>query len=354
MTDEVRFCHQCGAAIPPDAQVCPRCDTPVRSFITRPPVAPARSNQSFSERYRGTPYGDPAPPSEAPRGTSPAGGSVPAGTPPPGDPAPGGQAPSGQAPSGPQGAVGGLRGGRLLLVLGAVGVLVVAGALAYLSANGGLNARPTAPPVATNPTPSPTVGPGTAATNGFLALIQQADLSYHVVYKATTTAQGHVVRATVTMDVSGADYRLSESGGGYGTDEIAFVGGTLYQKLPGKAWARVPGGAPFTFSPFLDISGGADISYVGPATVGGQQLLDLQTTGWYRTKSEKWVDLAYLPLPPNEYTLDVYVTPDGTPVAAKFTMQVNGPVGEPPLMTGSTEFTFTAVGTTPKITAPIR
>src|SRR4029079_2888715 len=159
--------------------------------------------------------------------------------------------------------------------------------LLVVVACGGTNTAPgvattspaSAPPTASAarpPSASPSADPGAAAVRAFIAYASSPGATYQATFSGESrqsitalkitrgTLQGHgsdvLVRATFTFPDGNA-----------GVVEHRYVGGVAWFRSGTRPWQKLAGfTAANTMAAFGSVRGPADVTYLGPKTVGGK------------------------------------------------------------------------------------
>jgi hypothetical protein len=325
------------------------------------PAVPPEPGGSYTERYRGTEWGQPADPSvwgqsQAPAGPEPDAPADPeppvaAAPPPPAEPgksfseryrdtefAGAVQAAGGPKPKKRRGRVKtALSVGSALLALGAValiGMTVLQG--------GGLPSIPNLPDVLPLPSSTPAAPSATpravtkaAVINAFIKRVTAKNLGYHVEFSAAFTATAYdnieVANMAGTIDIRGRDFsgtwRVHIYDGRNAETAIVFLGKDGYVRPPEDQWECVP---PKTRRPqvnaFAAFKTAKDVRYEGVVTKDGQRLHRLRAVKPLQTNP--WVlqdDWATSPISGVVY--DVLVSDLGVPVSATFNARMRVPDG---------------------------
>jgi hypothetical protein len=353
------------------------------------PAVPPEPAGSYSERYRGTEWGQPADPSvwgqsgqpEAPAAAepdpAPAPEPVPSIPPPPAEPgrsfseryrdtefAGAVQAAGGKKPRKRRGIV------TTVLTLGSA--LLAMGAVAFIGMTvlqgGGLPSIPGLPdgsPVASSSPVPPTASPGSvtkaAVINAFIKRVTAKNLGYHVEFSAafTATAYDNTEVATMagTIDIRGLDFsgiwRVHIYDGRNAETSIVYLGKTGYVRPPEESWQCV---APRTPRPqvnaFSAFKTAKDVRYEGIVTKDGQRLHRLRAVK--PLQANPWVlqdDWAKSPI--SDVAYDVLVTDQGLPISGTFTARMRVPDGVSRTeIRIATDYRYTNVGRPPQIKAP--
>ena len=297
------------------------------------PSAPAApeppDNRSYSDRYRDTAWGDPAPP-------------------------------PGSAPVAAQRR----RGRGIFLVLGVVllaGSVVAGLALATGQLDRALGLGP-APTDTLPQAPRETTDPiaAAAAIDAFLAVVADPKLSYEMQERGTIEA-GDITGITVlTGKVAGRDadarFNMTMSTGSSLAGRMIIKGKTVWLQVDGqKTWRKAtpkPGEVPI-IDAFEGVDGPEDLAYVGREMRRGSLTHHLVTSdGWNPPNAEK--ALAAVPgLRVDEARMDLWVLDDGRPREAVYSVRASagGPLTSATATVKAT-YLFTNVGGKITIKAP--
>jgi hypothetical protein len=241
-------------------------------------------------------------------------------------------------------------GGALLISAMVVGLLFVFGAIGGPSR--------TAPPqvivpITEGPSPEPTLPPAvdhTIAVLGDRNLSAQITISSHVVVKAAA------INSTI-----GFDGQVS-NGNQWGTlttngisQEVRLIDTHIYRRfLPTGKWAELAGIPSFMIiCPMFGLEAGRDLQLIGPETKDGKELLHLQSTRFWSPDVNRMalMDLSSLEIPPAIEVLDLWATPDGTPVSASFSGTTTAASGAK-IVDIQVSYTFAQVGVERQIDVP--
>ncbi len=300
---------------------------------------------SYAEKYRGTEWGRPEPPSAVPppRSRGPVVAAIVAVV-----------------------AIGVAAVGIGALALAPTVPAANLGAGASLGAGGASVDQPAA-----SPTPSPTMDPGAAVKAKFWAIVSAVDLSYRM------TGQGKTVFDRKTYQtfaekfvVVGDDYsgtlkgtptpgpdRMGMAPSRIRSALVARKGGMVYVKEKGSSRTAYRSSARADrLVPFMYIDLAAAIDYVKPVTMNGRHLHLLRTNRFYRPDIARLLDMGQFAGVPDSMGLDLYVTDDGLPVSGVFTMDVRAhdQFGGPHRLTGRSTYAFTDFGGPLKVVVPKR
>jgi hypothetical protein len=246
-----------------------------------------------------------------------------------------------------------------LLIAGGAALVVsamVIGLLFALGAIGGPGRTP-APqiivPVTEAPTPSPTLPPAvdnTIAVLGDRTLSAQITIDSHVVVKSAG------INSTIAFDgqVSNGTQWGTLTTNGIAQD-IRLIDGHVYRRfLPTGKWAELAGMPNYYYiCPLFDLKAGRDLQLIGPETKDGKELLHLQSTRFWSPDVNRMslMDLSSLEIPPAIEVLDLWVTPDGTPVSASFSGTTTAASGAK-IVDIQVSYTFAQVGVEREIDVP--
>lgn len=298
-----------GGAEPPSGEL-PRGEGPT-----------AERPMSYAEKYRGTEWGRPEPPT------------------PPALP------PTSKAP--------------LIIALVVVAAIVATGiGLVALSTRGGpvnLGAASTPGSGAASPslpariaTPTPTADPGKAVLTKFWTLVSAPNASYHVTVSGKSKLGTQRWTFHESLDIAGDEYAGSFTSSLEGTRKVARKDGVYWYKKTGKTPVGVrTNDRHLRRTPFMDLNLAAWVDYVKPVIRGGKHLHLLRSNTFYRPDTARLLGLPRFPFEPNKMGLDLYVTDDGVPVSAEFTLSAHGrgvKPGTKVTLTSTASFTFSKFG----------
>jgi hypothetical protein len=325
------------------------------------PAVPPEPAGSYTERYRGTEWGQPADPSvwgqtAAPSEASspadqaePARDFVPATPPPPAEP---GQSYSeryrGTEFAGDVQAAGGKRPkrrGRVKTLLTLAFAVLALGAVAMIGMTvmqgGGIPNLPKLPdilPPSSSPaTATATPGPFTKAgvVNAFIKRVTAKNLGYHVEFSSAFTATAYdnteVANVAGTIDIRGQDFsgtwRVHIYDGRNAETAIVYLGTKGYIRPPEEQWACVPPKTPRPqVNAFSAFKTAKDVRYEGVVTKDGQRLHRLRAVK--PLQANPWVlqdDWAKSPI--SDVAYDVLVNDAGLPISGNFTARMRVPDG---------------------------
>ncbi len=258
------------------------------------------------------------------------------------------------------------RGPRLLaivavVVIGAAGLGLAVFALSPNQApTSAVHASPSPGPQAVDApgptsTPSASIDPGKAVLAKFWNLVKAPDLSYHLTAKGKTTLDRKTIQTySESLDVVGDTYSGTITSKINGKAQIARQDGVIWVKLPGKPRAGRQTDLRYArLTPFLYLQMSAWLDYVKKVTVGGRHLHLLRSNRYYQPDIARMIDLLKFPWDPDSMTLDLYVTDDGVPASAAFSVAVDvTDSGRVHPIRARTDFAFSKVGDKLKIVVP--
>jgi hypothetical protein len=221
-----------------------------------------------------------------------------------------------------------------------------------------------------SPTPSPTSDPGATVKARLWAVVSAPDLSYRMTGQGKTVLDRKTYQTFVEkFVVVGDDYSGTLKGTPKGpylmgirpsqirSALVARKGGMVYLKEKGslrsayRSSARADRLVPFMY---IDLAGAID--YVKPVTMNGRHLHLLRTNRFYRPDIARLLDMGEFAGVPDSMGLDLYVTDDGLPVSAVFTMDVryHDQFGGAHHLAGRSTYAFTDFGSPLKVVVPKR
>jgi hypothetical protein len=276
---------------------------------------------SFSERYRNVPYGPDAPTS------TPASGS-------------------GRRIPVP----------RRLLIAGAIAIVIVLGALAAMQFLQPGSSAPSANAPRTSALPA-SIEPGKQVIAKFWSMVRNPVLSYHVAASGSWTGAAGSGSFTSSLDVAGDDYSgsISEKGAGKPvTARVIRKDPFTWTKAGTRPWLPLLTNDPAQRSlPFLYLDTQAALAYAGPVDRDGQHVHLLRSTDAYQPYVSGLLNLPGFELPKDVVQLELYVTDQGTPVAADFVCEAGGRrANGKPVFRGTAERIFSKFGAEYTIVAP--
>jgi hypothetical protein len=322
MTEKMVRCARCHDVFDATDEACPRCGTKYEPLE----AAPTTPEGFFVDKYKSPVYEAPLSPLVL-----------------------------GPAP----------RSGPSLLLGAGVAFIVVAlvfSALVYVNAFGSSPAPTRQAVVARSPVPTavPTLPASIART---LAQFADPKFSAHITVstratvsgRITVTGQSSTVFSSLDATVAAGDEAGTLTIAGVTTDflllnnQLSLKTGTAGHYKPAAA---IP--PYYLLLPLFDLTGPKMLQYAGDTTgTMGETLNHLTSTAWWTPDKNKLAVLAVSGLPEKieKVSLDLYVTPDGTPVSATFTAWTDATNGEH-LVQVITTYKFLDVGTAGPIVAP--
>lgn len=203
---------------------------------------------------------------------------------------------------------------------------------------------------------SPSVDPGIAIVAKFWTLVSAPDLSYHMTVSGKSKLGKERWTFRESLDVVGDEYAGSFTSSLEGTRKIARKDGGYWYKKSGKTAVGVrTNDRHLRRTPFMDLQLAAWLDYVKPVSIGGRHLHLLRSNAFYRPDYARLLGLPKFPFEPNRAELDLYVSDDGVPVSAEFTLFAHGRGATPGTtvnLNSTTSFTFARFGATFKIRVP--
>jgi hypothetical protein len=347
------------------------------------PAVPPEPAGSYTERYRGTEWGQPADP--AVWGQNPEPAPEPAD-----DPGPATHVASTPPPSAEPGqsyseryrntefagdvqAAGGKRPkrrGRVKTVLTLGSAVIALGAVAMIGMTvmqgGGIPNLPNLPDILPSSSPAPaTATPGTvtkaAVVNAFIKRVTAKNLGYHVEFSSAFTATAYdnteVANMAGTIDIRGQDFsgtwRVHIYDGRNAETTIIYLGANGYVRPPEEAWECVPPRTPRPqVNAFSAFKAAKDVQYEGIVTKEGQRLHRLRAVR--PLQANPWIlrdDWAKSPI--SDVVYDVLVSDAGVPVTAEFAARMRVPdgVGRTEIKI-ATNYRYANIGRPAQIKAP--
>jgi hypothetical protein len=321
MAEKMVRCFRCHEVFDAEAGPCTKCGTPYR-----PPVAQPRAGEGlYVEKYAGTPFApvpDPVPLPPRQRSTSP-----------------------------------------VLLIAGGIGLMAVALVVAFAAALGGLGSQPTSPPQLViaqpaQPTPTPTLPPSVALT---LAQLSDRNLCADVTVQSRVDVNSRVLGKSETRintfqgQLAGGDQSgiATQSGA---TAEFRLVGGAVYVRVPPATKWMTAASMPsyLIIEPLFGITKPEMIQLVGSETREGQPVNHFRTTKWWGPDIARMamMDISGLGISPDASVLDIWTTPAGSPITAKFSA-TNAATDGTRLLDIEATYTFANVGIPRQIQVPL-
>ncbi len=321
MAEKMVRCRRCHEVFDAEAGPCTKCGAPYE-----PPVAQPQAVEGlYVERYAGTPY-------------------VPA----PATPA--------IAPSPRRDLTRWLIGGGVALI----GLAVV---VAIVAASGGFGSAPTERPVYIVPRTEPPSAPPTLPPSIALTLQQLNDrsLSADVVVQSVADVNDPSLgkhgrqTASFTGEIAGGDEAgiVIEAGV---TREYRIIGGVVFVRVPpATRWSTAASIASYLI---IDQSFGLTkpqmLQLIGTETLDGQPVNHFRnTTAWAPDVARiAMIDISGFLFKPEVVVLDLWTSPDGSPVKAVFSA-TNTATNGTKLLDIETTYTFTNVGLPHVIENPV-
>ena len=242
-----------------------------------------------------------------------------------------------------------------LLAVGAIAIVVVVGAVGAMqfikpgsAAPAGNSSRASAPPAS--------LDPGKQLLARFWGVVRNPVLSYHVAASGSWTSPDGTGSFTSSIDVAGDDYSgtIAAKGPGSTSAKIIRKDPFTWTKIGTKAWLPVLTNDPAQRSlPFLYLDSQAALAYGGPVDRDGQHVHLLRSTDAYQPYVSGLLNLPTFEFAKDLVHLEIYVTDDGSPVAAEFVCEAGGKrANGKPVFRGTVERVFTKVGAEFTIVAP--
>jgi hypothetical protein len=284
----------------------------------RAPAAYGRA-MSYSEKYRGTEWGQAVEP----------------------------------PPSAPQPSQGGGGGGRFMVVI--LGLVVVAGLAGMGAFILSQPAGPTRPVYGARNTAAPTPD-RKALIASFIELTKQPGLTFHLSFDSTIQASASAVDFDAEMDIAGADQATTMtlvSGDEKVVMELVIKKGVAYGRLAGGRWNKVSADdAPK--DPLASIARGVTLEYAGNERRDGDRLVHrLRSKDWLLNDIENLPGLQGASLEVVSTRFDVLVSDEGVPEEAQFSARLAMDYeGRRILVTMKGTYTFSRFGEPITIKAP--
>lgn len=173
---------------------------------------------------------------------------------------------------------------RLALLVAVIAILTGCGATSSPTAPAtAASARPSSVAASARPaTPAPSADPGTLALQRFVAFASKAGASYQATFTGQSRHTTDILPISKgLLQVSGANVLVRATftfpNGRPYTTEHRFVGGTAWIRYSPEPWERLKG---FTeansMAAFPNVHAATDVTYLGPKTVGGKVLYQVQ------------------------------------------------------------------------------
>ena len=174
---------------------------------------------------------------------------------------------------------------RLALLVAAIAILTGCGATSSPTAPATTaSARPsTSVAASARPsTPAPSADPGTLAVQRFVAFASKADASYQATFTGQSRHTTDILPISKgLLQVSGPNVLVRATftfpNGRPYTTEHRFVGGTAWIRYSPEPWERLRGFTEASsMAAFPNVHAATDVTYLGPKTVGGKVLYQVQ------------------------------------------------------------------------------
>lgn len=174
---------------------------------------------------------------------------------------------------------------RLALLVAAIAILTGCGATSSPTAPATTaSARPsTSVAASARPsTPPPSADPGTLAVQRFVAFASKADASYQATFTGQSRHTTDILPISKgLLQVSGPNVLVRATftfpNGRPYTTEHRFVGGTAWIRYSPEPWERLRGFTEASsMAAFPNVHAATDVTYLGPKTVGGKVLYQVQ------------------------------------------------------------------------------
>jgi hypothetical protein len=250
---------------------------------------------------------------------------------------------------------------RLALLVAAIAILTGCGATSSPTAPASTaSTRPIASgPVSARPsTPAPSPDPGNLALQRFVAFASKADASYQATFTGQSRHTTDILPISKgLLQVDGANVLVRAtftfpSGRPY-TTEHRYVGGKAWIRYLPEPWERWTNfTASLSMAAFPNVHAATDVTYLGPKTVGGKVLYQLQV---------KSAIVHPVMIPAGNLTEETVTSPKlvvlvdaaGHPVRGTAEIRGRGRISHQlQEIVIDLELTFTKVGQPVKITAP--
>jgi hypothetical protein len=174
---------------------------------------------------------------------------------------------------------------RLALLVAAIAILTGCGATSSPTAPATTaSARPsTSVAASARPSaPAPSADPGTLAVQRFVAFASKADASYQATFTGQSRHTTDILPISKgLLQVSGPNVLVRATftfpNGRRYTTEHRFVGGTAWIRYSPEPWERLRGFTEASsMAAFPNVHAATDVTYLGPKTVGGKVLYQVQ------------------------------------------------------------------------------
>jgi hypothetical protein len=276
---------------------------------------------SYSEKYRGTEWGQDAQP----------------------------------PPAAPQPSQGG-GGGRFMVVI--LGLVVVAGLVGLGAFILSQPAAPTRPVYGARSTAAPTPDRGPLIAS-FVELTKRPDLTYHWHLDSSIQAGFSAMDITSDMDVAGKDQAGTITfavGKQKVVAEMVVKNGVVYAREAGGRWTK--GGIPADeapIDPLTSVAAGATFQYVGSERREGSRVVhQLRSKNWVLNDVQRIAASQGMRVRVASTRFDVFVSEDGVPEEGRFTARMSMVVeGQKINVTVSGSYTFSGFGKPITVKAPV-
>ncbi len=208
---------------------------------------------------------------------------------------------------------------------------------------------PPPPAASLRASPSPGGGAGDSVRLAFADRVLADDLNYRMSASGEVTSKGATIHWTGAWEIAGRNYHVKTTGAG--ATEALIVGDKVWTRS-GKARYALAASSPLKgrrWVPFLDVKAIRSLDYAGTADRDGTTYQVLRSNSSYDPDDAKLLGVPSVSGASAERQLEILVTEDGVPVAATFTYTAGSGTSK---TTGTTTFTFSAVGTKNAIAAP--
>jgi hypothetical protein len=274
---------------------------------------------SYSEKYRGTEWGQPVEP----------------------------------GPTAPQPSQSG-GGGRFMVVI--LGLVVVAGLVGLGAFIFSQSEGPNRPVYGARRTAAPTIDRAPLIAS-FVELTKRPDLTFHLQFEGTIQAGGFWMTIATETDVAGKDQAGTmrfEVAQDKAASEYVLKDGVIYAREVGGRWQK--GNIPrsqLPEDPLESIAGGATLEYMSPERREGREVHRLRSRDWQLNDVQEIAASQGLRLRVIDTRFDVWVSDAGVPEEARFTAHVRiGTEQREIRMTMRGSYTFSGFGEPITIKAP--
>lgn len=212
-------------------------------------------------------------------------------------------------------------------------------------------------PITPGPSPTDALPPTIAMTLSQLNdpnLSAQISVESHVQVSSRVLGQSQSLIVKFDGQVSKGNQSGTIQAAGV-TQEVRLVDGQVFVRtLPSGKWSLAASMPAYrVICPVFGLTSPKDLQLLGQETRGGLLVNHLRSTGWWTPDISRlaMADLSALPIKPDAVTLDLWVTPAGTPVAATFS-GTNSATDGTKLLDIEVSYTFSQVGVPRQIVAP--